>query len=280
MMRFLRLLSGCLLVCFVMASANGQMTQRRLLQKRVTSIEASAASAAKARITIRLNGLQPADFINIRPGKQMVGSAGAIAKGTQPVPGLDAQRTFQMDALTAGDPLPDSSLEVTPDVITFTRPFSDSTIFLDIEIPAQCSVRVVVDGKSVLRASLRRPLAFRNKEWGEGALGIPGTAMRAALPTLGTNSAPLEPIYDRNTGSYIVPASRLSIRKRVPVNGASGQTIVVVLRIDAAGRVVKVSSLTDSAPPNLEEILSKWQFEPFIHNGVAVPVTAVFRIVE
>lgn len=262
----------------VATTAVGQAGQGNLLRKSANVVEANSTSEARSSITIRLDGLRPADFVNIRPGKQLAVSAGTLAKGSQAVPGLDAQRTFRMEALKAGDPPPDSSLEVTPSVVRFSRPYSDDTAFLDIEVPKSVRVRIIADGKTVLRASLRQPLAFRNQQWGEGALGVPGTAMRAAMPGLATNSAPPVPVYDKSTGSYIVPASSLTVTKKEPLKGRLRQNVVVVLQIDETGRVVGVRPLTDSAPPDLEQILSGWRFEPYIVNGNRVRVSTVLPI--
>lgn len=277
-MRAKTVLGLCLLMGIPISASMGQVVQGKLLTKRAKNMRTDSAVAAKSTITVRLNALEPRDFVNIRPGTQLTASTGTLSKDFEAVPGLDPQRTFPVEQMKAGNPPPDSSLEVTSDAITFARPFSANIVFLDVQVPNHARVRVIVDGKTVLRASLTQPLAFRNQEWGEGALGIPGTVMRAAMPELLTNSAPVEPLYDRSTGSYVVPFSRLQLTRRHPVKGERGQTALVILQIDETGRVVGVRPLTDSAPADLERTVSSWQFEPYVVNGVAVRVTTTLRI--
>jgi hypothetical protein len=278
-MKRAKILASMLLIIALHQVVSGQRKQGTLLQKSAGAVFAnSARSVQSSQITIRLTGLHPADFINFRPGTQLIASAGTLVKGEQPVPGLDAQRSFSMEALKPGETPPDAALEVAPAEVRFTRPASGDIVFLDIQVPERARVRVIADGKLVLKALVHQPLAFRNQGWGEGALGIPGTAMRAARPNLSANAAPLEPVYDRNSGTYVVPASRLTILKRKPVSGLTEQTVIVVLQIDATGRVVKIKPLTDSPPPDLEGTFKHWRFAPYLINGSAVAVTTVLSI--
>jgi hypothetical protein len=252
----------------------------KLLQKSANLSQAKLARNAQLDIAIRLYNLQPADFVNIRPkGTRLAASAGALTKTLQ-TPAIEpSYRSFPIEAITPGPALPESSLEVKPAEVTFTRPsLSSDVVFLDLEVPTGARIEVIADGELVLRASPRRPLSFRNREWGEGALGIPGTTVRAAMALARKNILSVRPVYDRSSGSYYVPFSNLRVVKKGPVIGEPGRSIVVVLQIDETGRVVKVTPLTDSPPVNLEKIMRDWQFAPYEIDGRAVSVTTTLRI--
>ncbi|HXG63863.1 MAG TPA: hypothetical protein VNO70_02080 [Blastocatellia bacterium] len=255
----------------------------KLLQKSANLADASLSNNARQDVAIRLYNLQPTDFVNIRPKEgRLAASAGALMKTLRTpasIPSELSYRSFPIETIAPGPMLPESSLEVKPAEVTFVRPaLSNNIVFLDLEVPTGARIQVFVDGELVLRASLRRPLSLRNQEWGEGALGIPGTAVRAAMPLARNSILSEHPVYDRSSGSYFVPFSKLQVVKKRPIIGEQGQSIVVVLQIDETGRVVKVTPLTDSPPVNLEEIMKKWQFAPYVIEGRPVPVTTSLRI--
>lgn len=151
-------------------------------------------------------------------------------------------------------------------------------MFLDSEVPERSRVQVFVDEELVLTARLRQPLAFRNGEWGEGALGISGTTVRAAMPLIGEQGLPEQSVYDRSKGSYVVPFSKLQVLTRTRVTGEETQCVVVVVEIDETGRVVKVIPLTNAPPVDLESNLKQWRFVPYEIEGRAVPVTTTLKL--
>lgn len=255
------------------AALNGQ-----LLQKTVGGIDVKSTANAR-EITIRLYGLQPVDLVNIRPKAATLSvSAGTLVKSTR-ISARIPQEKIPYEAVSPGSPLPDSSLEVTSGQVTFFRPIVlDNIVFLDIEVPLRARVRVMEDDELVLRASLTEPLALRDREWGEGALGVPGAAMRAAMPLLSKRNPSDQSAYDRSKGSHAVPFSKLQVLKKARLRGQYAESIVVVLQIDETGSVLSVTPLTATPPADLERTIKKWRFVPYEVQGRAVPVTTTLTI--
>ncbi len=251
----------------------------QLLQKRAGGIDVKSTANARSEITIRLYGLQPVDLVNIRPKAATLSvSAGTLVKSTR-ISARIPQEKIPYDAVSPGSPLPDSSLEVTSAQVTFFRPtVLDNIVFLDIEVPLRARVRVMEDDELVLRASLTEPLALRDREWGEGALGVPGAAMRAAMPLLSKRNLSDQSAYDRSKGSHAVPFSKLQVLKKARLRGQYAESIVVVLEIDETGSVLSVTPLTATPPPDLERTIKKWRFVPYELQGRAVPVTTTLTI--
>lgn len=246
----------------------------KLLQKSVDSVGTQAVNSARPDITVRLYGLQTGDLINIRPkAARIAASAGTVVKA------IRSYEKIPFDAVSPGAPPPETALEVTSDTVTFSRPtLFDGVVFLDIEVPLRARVQVWRDDELVLRASLTQPLSFRDREWQEGALGISGTAMRAAIPLINKLNIPDQFAYDQSRGSYVVPFQKLEVLKKKPLNDQQGQSVVVVLQIDETGQVVGVTPLTGTPPVDLERTLRKWRFVPFMIQGRAVPVTTTLKL--
>src|SRR6266404_7369666 len=144
----------------------------QLLQKTAGIIDIKSSANTRPEIIIRLYGLQPADLVNIRPKAASLSvSAGTLVRSTRLHERTPYER-IPYEAVSPGSPLPDAALEVTSGQVIFFRPTaSDNIVFLDIEIPLRARVRVLQDDELVLKASLTEPLALRDREWGEGALG-------------------------------------------------------------------------------------------------------------
>jgi hypothetical protein len=262
--------------------AKGQQNSagtRQLLQKTASIIDIKSAANGRPEITIRLYGLQPVDLVNIRQKAASLSvSAGTLVRSTRLYERTPYER-LHYEAVSPGSPLPDAALEVTSGQVIFFRPtVSDDIVFLDIEIPLRARVRVLQDDELVLKASLTEPLALRDREWGEGALGVPGTAMRSAMPLLSKRNLSDQSAYDRSKGSHVVPFSKLQVLKKLQLRGQYSQSIVVVLQIDETGSVVRVTPLTAAPPPDLERTIKKWRFVPYEVQGRAVAVTTTLTI--
>ncbi|HWQ36118.1 MAG TPA: hypothetical protein VNQ79_24995 [Blastocatellia bacterium] len=229
-------------------------------------------------ITIRVNGFQTRDLLNLRPGNsgQITVAAGTLLARGRASAGCPACVLTEM--LKPGPPLPDSSLTVTADNITFNRPSSGGdVVILDVHLPAAVQVQVVVNGELVLKSSIPQPLAYRDHQWGEGRPNGAGAMMMAALP--GKQSGSLQqPVYDHNSGSYAVSSSSLRVLESPAFKDGSGRSFTVVLHIDESGQVIKVVPLTDMPPAGLVETLSRWRFEPFLIGGKPVRVNTLIHI--
>ncbi len=181
-----RLCAVCLLVStfftYVLATQNTAPANRQfipLLRKKADVVQAKISDATRPKVTIRLNDLQPTDFVNLRPetGSQISVAVGTLEKTIQP------GETFSLyhHSLKAGTPLPDSSLEVANDGVTFNRPaVAGEVVFLDVQVPRNVKVRVIVNGEKVLSAALQQPLLFHDQEWEQGSPNASGTFGRAA----------------------------------------------------------------------------------------------------
>ncbi len=248
-----------------------------LLRKSTDIAKASTMPGTSSQVTIRLNGLQATDFVNIRPKvqDQVSVAAGTLIRTVHP--GGHIERPFQ--AIRPGTPLSESSLKTATNSIVFDRPVVlDQIVFLDIEVPHNAKVRIIVNGETTLKASLRQPLSFHNQEWGEGASSTAMTLTQAAGLSPENTAQIDQPLYDRNTGYYLVPSSKLSLVKKQLLKGEPGLSAVVILQIDESGRVVRVIPQTDAPILDLEETLMKWRFAPYTINGQAVPVKSMLRV--
>ncbi len=271
------LLAIVLLVsCLAKASQNNRQ-QIPLLRKSAGATQSNQLNFVKREISIRLIGLQPSDFVNIRPKDE---ARVAVAGGTLLRTTHSNQSAFSTSShLKTGIPLTDSSLEVSRNIVTFNRPMVlDQIVFLDIQVPRGIPIEVFVDGESILKASLKQPLSLQNREWGQGALGVPGALTRAAGLHKEDTNTDSQIFYDRSKGRYIVPSSKLEVIKRKAIKGEQGFSAVVVLDIDETGRVTKVTSLTDAPIPNLENTLMKWRFAPYKVENQPVPVTTMLQV--
>lgn len=259
-----------------MCSVNGTAQQFVPLLRKNADTSQSQTGSAKKIITIRLAGIQPDDFINIRPRDEakIAVAGGTLLKG-------DFTLDFKVAGIPVkpGVPLPDSALNVSTTAVRFDRPpDSNQTVFLDIQIPSGALAEVLVDGERLLKSALKQPLSLQNKNWGYGALNTLETMVRAAGIYKDSTISGDQVAYDRSTGRYAVPSSKLEVLSKTSIRSVSGLSMVVVMEIDETGRVTKVTPLTNSADPNLERQLMKWRFAPYKVNDQPVPITTMLNV--
>lgn len=272
------MLASTLILSFWSLAQGGQATSRsqgQLLRKSadIAEVQVKSTNAVRPRITISLQGLQPTDLVNIRPadGNRLEVAAGTLEKSAA------LQRTsMPVETMQSGPAPPDSAMEVTPTMVYFTRQASHgNVVFLDIQVPRRVQVRVQLDGKTILKASLRQPLSLRNQEWGQGASNSSGAIMQAAMPPVSQRLSSHAASHD---GTYYVPVSRLQILNRNPIKGEAGQKVIVKLEIDEAGHVVNIIPLTEAPPAGLEEVLRAWRFAPYEVDGHRVRVSTTLAL--
>jgi len=181
------------------------------------------------------------------------------------------------EPIGAGQSLDESSLAVTPNLVTFVRtsPRTDM-VFLDIEVPARARIRVIADGKTILRATIKQPISLHDQEWFTGSSNLSGTISRAGLALAGFGGA----LQHLREGDYRgVSFSELQVlEKHSPKNGSAGEAVMAALQIDEAGHVVDVIPLTD-VPAGFEQTLRTWRFAPYLVSGRATSVSTVVKIV-
>ncbi len=229
-----------------------------------------SVSGSQTELAILVNNWHSRDVVNIRQGdiNKIVVAAGSTLPAPIEVTSLD-----QM--IKPASPVPDSSLSVTSDGVVFNRPVApDNVVFLDIQIPSQTNIKIIVDGEVRLRGSLSQPLLLRGQEWMEGVQNVPAAMLRAAAPQYDKDFDLTRPVLDKSTGYYAISFSDLVVVYKHPVKAQA----VVVLYINEMGQVERVVPLTETPPSNLNELLKKWRFQPYSINGQPVRVSAILTL--
>lgn len=212
-------------------------------------------------LSIQVNGVQPVDYVNIRPTEK---SYIEVTAGTV--------ITTDMEKARPGEQLPDSALDMSDNSLTFTRPASaEGSLFLDVQVPSGLQLQVTFDGITILSALLREPVSFRGKQIGTGSANAAETIAQTLLPQgMTRDQGATRPLTE---GKLFVPFSQLRLVKKVAVEKAT--LVGAILEIDGAGQVVNVKSLTGALPAEVEEKLRKWEFTPYQQDGRAVSVVTV-----
>lgn len=252
-------------------SQHGTMQFPHVIRKRaeVAQSESSGLLAVRTGILVRISGLRRDDVVNIRPSAEpeIAAAAGTVAKT------IVGERVANPgDLLRPGGELPESSLRVKSMRVIFSRPESiDGNAFLDVQIPNQAQVELVIDGKTLLNAVVIQPICLCDGEWDLGAKGLAGTLVRATgllrQPVFGNREA----AFDKGAGLYAVPYSKLRLTQRKPLVARVGSTVLVLVHVDETGKVVKATPLTASGIKNLPDSMLEWRFLPYVMNGRAVP---------
>jgi hypothetical protein len=213
-----------------------------------------------ARINLRLDGITPSDLITLRSK----GNDLKIAAGS-----YQGKRSFDPRVMPNIRPLPEDSLSIDGASVVFRRPTNiPSVVFLDIQVPDNAHVHLVINGRTVVDSRLNTPISLRNDMIGLGSKGVSGTLVQAMLPDDPEVIPPVSPDQP-----YGVAFSRLKVRKMVSPDLKPGEVVKVVLAIDTDGRVVSVAPLIPKEiDPELKQTLQQWEFEPFIVKGQAVRV--------
>ncbi|MDQ1522387.1 MAG: hypothetical protein QOE47_311 [Pyrinomonadaceae bacterium] len=228
-----------------------------------------AAGEASPFITLRLDGLQPTDYVNLRPtGKSEI----------EVTAGLMVQKSEKPQTEATEDKrLPESSLEVTTDTIAFTRPQVAGVVVLDVELPSGSQTSAILDGEVILNAALREPISIKGREVGQGAKNTATAVLQSVLPPgLRGKSVPTTATKIAYSDKYFVPFSQLQVRKQVAVDLSSPQVRAGV-DINEQGKVVKVTPFNEDSAV-LEKALMQWEFAPFIVDGQPVAVTTVISL--
>lgn len=275
--------SICVATCLLFAVSGpvqaGQSSQAHgLLLQKSADVRAPSSAAGVGRhgeIVVRLDRLQPADLINIRTsGHQVSAAAGALTKAARLLQG-----NVPTEAIEPAQPPDESALTVTSDAITFVRaaPIHEM-LFLDIIVPEGARIRVLADGKTLLRASLKNPLSLYNGEWFQGVSSLAAIASRAGLAAAGYSGA-VKHFRDAGTGEHRgVSFSDLQVLENPWPKVAVPQTVLVALEVDETGHVVDVIPITD-APPEVQKTLRSWRFAPYLVDGSPASVSTVAKLV-
>jgi len=256
----------------ITAFSTAQQGAGRLLQKSADSTAITASSKqSNESILIRLDGLTAGDFVNVRPGgKRLMASAGALSKEVR------LYGNTGSEWIGPGKAIDDSALKVNSAGLSFRRTVADNeNVFVDIEAPSGSRIRIIADGKTILRAALRSPVAYYNSEWFEGSATLSGTISRAGIALAGHGKS-LRHIRDGDFRG--VSFSELQLLKKKSPRGLPGQTIMAALQVDETGHVVDVLPVTDLTP-EAEHAFRAWQFAPYLVDGHPASFTTVVKFV-
>ncbi|HEX8130116.1 MAG TPA: hypothetical protein VF527_13520 [Pyrinomonadaceae bacterium] len=228
-----------------------------------------AAGGASPFVTLRLDALQPTDYVNIRPTEK---------SEIEVTAGLMVQKPEKTDnAATEEKRLPESSLEVTTDAIAFTRPQMAGVVVLDVALPSGSQTSAIFDGEVILNAVLREPVSIKGREVRQGAKDTSTAVLQSVLPpAMRGQSVPTTATKLPYSGRYFVPFSLLQVRKRVAVDPGSPR-IRAGVDIDKEGKVIKVTPYNEDSA-FLEKALMQWEFAPFIVDGQPVAVMTVISL--
>jgi hypothetical protein len=232
-----------------------------------------AAAGASPFVTLRLNNLEPTDYVNIRPTEksEIEVTAGLMVRKPEKTD----------DAATQEKRLPESSLEVTADAVAFTRPQMSGVVVLDVALPSGTQTSAVFDGEVILNAALREPVSIKGREVRQGAQDTSAAVLQSVLPpAMRGQSVPTTATRLPYSGKYFVPFSLLQVRRRVAVD-LSSRRIHAGVDIDKEGKVVKVSPFNDvdeDSAAVLEKTLKQWEFDPYVVDGQPVAVTTLISL--
>ena len=235
-----------------------------------------ADGGASPFVTLRLNNLEPTDHVNIRPTDK---SEIDVTAGLM-LPKPDKAD----DASTEEKRLPESSLNVTTDAISFTRPQMAGVVVLDVALPSGSQTSVIIDGEVILNAAaLREAVSIKGKgrEVRQGAEDTATAVLQSILPpAMRGQSAPTGATKLAYGDRYFVPLSLLQVRKRVAVD-LSSRRIHAGIDIDKEGKVIEVKPFNDvdeDTAAALTKTLMQWEFAPFIVDGQPVAVMTVISL--
>jgi hypothetical protein len=226
-------------------------------------------AGASPVVTLRLDNLQPTDYVNIRPTEK---------SEIEVTAGLMVPKPEKADdATTEEKRLPESSLEVTTDAIAFTRPQMAGVVVLDVALPSGTQTSAIFDGEVILNASLQEPISIKGHEVRQGAKDTATAVLQSVLPpAMRGQSVPTTATKLPYSGRYFVPFSLLQVRKRVAVEPGSLR-IRAGVDIDKEGKVIKVTPYNEDSA-FLEKALMQWEFAPYIVDGRPVAVMTVISL--
>jgi hypothetical protein len=219
------------------------------------------------KISIRLNHLLKDDFVNIRSEGEDI----EVNVGTFLIKGEKGKKAF-FDRVAHVSPPSADSLGMGPNTIAFTRPASvNGTIYMDIQVPKQAVVSVVINGKPMLSGALTQPLSFRNGVAGQGEISTMTAFVRAADPSAEITNLP--------SGTSFVPGNEVQILQSPKLKGERGKVAVVKLEFNERGEATMAIPVSGAVIENLEEAYQEWKIIPHNVNGNPVRVITMLKVV-
>ncbi|HZI17089.1 MAG TPA: hypothetical protein VEY09_00705 [Pyrinomonadaceae bacterium] len=239
-------------------------TAARQEEKRFSGRIARKQAKLKAGVsvvTIELNGVREADVINLRPGPegQLDVRVGGLLR--------DAA-----GSVIGAESIPDSTIKLTAETVSFTRPDTHAVLVLDAVVPTPVQTCVVVDGEVVLASSISEPLSIIGRRISRGHQNLGEAFMLGGLPS--NVRRPDKPVKVSD-GVMFVPFEKLQILKSTMVSGEASR-LRAMLSIDESGRVMSVKPLAEQPPSGFEEEIRQWEFAPYLIEGRATKVITIY----
>lgn len=223
------------------------------------------AADRPSSVTVRLNGLLPADYVNIRPSDESAvqASAGVLFTKTDETPRSAAL-------------LPESALDVSAGEVVFNRPeHLAGSVVVDVQLPRGTQTQVSADRNVLLNSALEEAVSVSGGKVGRGGAGAVEALAQAVAPEgLKGKSLDLSVRRLEESDKYFVPFSSLQVTRKVEFDASLPQNRAA-LEINEEGRVVKVTTFDKNHSPGVEEALKQWEFAPFSVEGRAVPVLTI-----
>ena len=253
---------------FLIGTGGTALGQRRAVEHRMEIQVTNQTINVGEQLTIRIDGVQPNDMINLAPKEQ---TTAQVAAGIMvPAPG-------RVTTLGIGStaPLPDGALSVTPSEVRITRAANwTGNMFVHVDVPMQTQVTLVINDQPLLNARLSAPIAFWREAFHPGFSIAPETFVRATLPNIDREER-IRPEEE----AYRVPPSKVQVLKRVLPSSDTAREILVAFRVDAQGRVFAAHVLTqDAQAAAYAEKFKEWVFAPYVVDGKPVPFLTVMKV--
>ncbi|HLL72147.1 MAG TPA: hypothetical protein VK363_11970 [Pyrinomonadaceae bacterium] len=238
------------------------------LNKLNRKVKLNMAGDSVPSVALHLNGLQPTDYVNIRPTDK---SEIEVTAGILELKSDDAAKEEKR--------LPESSLEVTADAVNFARPSTTvGVVVIDVGLPSGSQTSAFVDGEMVLQANLQEAASIKGRAVGRGTQNMADALIRAVMPAaLQGKSANKDAIKLEYSDKYFVPFAKLQVLRKVAVDLSSPQTRAGI-EINKEGKVVKVTPFNQDSAAGLEKALKQWEFAPYLVDGQPVAVTTVISL--
>ncbi len=251
-------------VIYAQTSGGGTSYQSVKIAKSV-----ELGSLWQGSVNISVSGMQDTDVINIVPSGNQQFSAKVLTS---------EDRTIQLDNKNINVPgegaaLSDTSLVVSTTNISFARPLMSGKVLLYLELPQGTNFSISYNGSNIgTNGQLYSSLAVRAGALSKGA----ETMAMAYTQTIFPQLLDRDPNEDVLIGQqkYLVAYSKLQLKKSSQLPNVP--FIKLSMDVNENGIVENVSVVSPINSTEIHQIVSEWEFVPYVVNGTPVKFSTVF----